>query len=368
MNALGAGTTYAVPDSAFPFSNELGGLADLLDPSVSFIRHSPLGDTKSATLQEDDGYLSTLPPFSMTEYGYYNWMSEEDTAAGLLPSPEEQDSDFLSFHPQSLPVSTYIPSLPTPDASAPATPTSSYQQDPELLDALSLIDGYSNSPDSSQYNPSTEVLPQFDVYSPLPSPPSPNSSPHAYSPYNPNTNSFLILSPSLSPNELNGYPLSVASESSSISTSPQNDPKTKSIVELLVEDTHVNVTTASDDTLNDVPLEVCSRPVGGSGVKRKRSEVEPDSEATGRRGGGKGKRRKLSKATKNERKKEQNKQAALRYRQRRRGETENIEDKRERLEEQNAHLKSEAEALTSKINYLKEVWNEIQAARENSKR
>ena len=354
MDVVPANTLCAVPDSAFPFSSsELGGLAGLLDPLQE---QSPLGDPKSALTQGGEGYPSF--PMSHPDYSYYEWMSE---STDLLLTPEEQESDILAFHPHLtasfLPPSSSSYSLPTPEASAPSTPSSSthYQQDSDLLDALSLIGEFSPASSSSPLNQSSEVLPQFDGHSPLPSPLCSHTTSVAYSPYNPttsNANSFLLSPPSLTQQELiTTYPLSVPSEPSPL---PPDNHHTRpsSIVQLLVKDIPNSV--SSDKPL----LEVAA----GSAGKR-RNEEDTASE----RKGGKGKRRKMTKVAKTDRKKEQNKKAALRYRQRKRGETEDVEEKRERLEEHNAALKRQVEELTSKINYLKEVWRDVAAARMNSK-
>ena len=71
------------------------------------------------------------------------------------------------------------------------------------------------------------------------------------------------------------------------------------------------------------------------------------------------KRQKLSKATRMQRKKEQNKQAALRYRQRKKGEFEEVDEKREELEAINADLKATVTSLTTEIAYLNRLWREI---------
>ena len=79
--------------------------------------------------------------------------------------------------------------------------------------------------------------------------------------------------------------------------------------------------------------------------------------------GVKGKRRKFSKVAKKERKKEQNKQAALRYRYRKREESGEVEEKKEQLEAINSSLKSQVTALSAEISYLKKLWQEVHEAK-----
>ena len=155
----------SVPDTAYPFSG-CDELAGFLDPPVS---PGPLLKL-SATLQVEDGYTPDIyPPFPMDQSGVYDWMNQDS----LLPTPEEQENDLLSFiQAPPLEVSSSF-SLPTPESSSPPTPLSSYGQDPEVLDALSLISG---SP-PSQLTQSSHILPQFDSCSPLPSPSSYSTSP-----------------------------------------------------------------------------------------------------------------------------------------------------------------------------------------------
>ena len=63
-------------------------------------------------------------------------------------------------------------------------------------------------------------------------------------------------------------------------------------------------------------------------------------------------------ASKN-RKKEQNKSAALKYRQKKREEQSKLEDRRDQLEEQNQKLQSDVVSLENEIMYLKQLWQEL---------
>ena len=71
----------------------------------------------------------------------------------------------------------------------------------------------------------------------------------------------------------------------------------------------------------------------------------------------------MSVAQKKERKKEQNKTAALRYRQRKRVEKVGADGQREVLEAKNTTLKAEVQSLENELNYLKKLWAEVGEAR-----
>ena len=75
-------------------------------------------------------------------------------------------------------------------------------------------------------------------------------------------------------------------------------------------------------------------------------------------------RRKLPAPKRKERKKEQNKTAALRYRQKKKGEGRLIEEKQEALEAVNRRLKTEVEGLEGEIEYLKQLWADVSQARQ----
>ena len=70
-------------------------------------------------------------------------------------------------------------------------------------------------------------------------------------------------------------------------------------------------------------------------------------------------KRRLTKSAKKERKREQNKTAALRYRQKKKEEKSDIEMRRAELEEKNEKLKAEVNSLSNEINYLKKLWSEV---------
>ena len=86
--------------------------------------------------------------------------------------------------------------------------------------------------------------------------------------------------------------------------------------------------------------------------KRKSAEDKPPS------------KRRLSQVAKKERKREQNKTAALKYRQRKRGEKSDVDMRRCDLEERNGELKVKVEALTNEIQYLTKLWREVEARKQ----
>ena len=74
-------------------------------------------------------------------------------------------------------------------------------------------------------------------------------------------------------------------------------------------------------------------------------------------------KRRLSQTARKERKREQNKTAALRYRQRKKGEKDTCHQKVQVLEMKNSELKDKVKALTSEIDYLKKLWLEVREAK-----
>ena len=63
------------------------------------------------------------------------------------------------------------------------------------------------------------------------------------------------------------------------------------------------------------------------------------------------------------RKKEQNKTAALRYRQRKREELQDLEGRQQTLESINKKLRSEVNGLEAEIKYLKQLWRDVASAK-----
>ncbi|XP_003384513.1 PREDICTED: activating transcription factor of chaperone-like [Amphimedon queenslandica] len=72
-----------------------------------------------------------------------------------------------------------------------------------------------------------------------------------------------------------------------------------------------------------------------------------------------GRKSKLSKTDKKERKKEQNKTAAVRYRQKKREELDNLTKQEMALLQSNKELKEEVDSITAEINCLKRLWGEV---------
>ena len=355
--------TAAVPDSAFPWAGtEFGGLVSLLDTPASPAEF-PLAELKLVSMQGDDGYF---PGSDYSSYPFdqdylcqsYDWMSQDI----LLPSPEERGTDVGPFLPPPPASFSSSSSLPTPESSNPSTPAS-HCQDSEVLDALSLIDG---SP-TSRLNQSADILPQFDGQSPLPSPASYNpSSVVTYSPSlttydfppssscDPAVTASFLPSPlpstarDLSPQTNCSY--SVHSNSSpplspdTLAPSPSSRPEEEGIRDLLGKTEDAPATTIDSS--------------------RKRKPAEESSEATTPSSEGpRVKRKRLTKTAKKERKKEQNKQAAFRYRRRRKGEADVIDDRKDELEALNSDLKNQVNTLSTEIAYLKNLWSEIEATR-----
>ena len=279
----------------------------------------------------------------------------------LLLTPQEQGTDVLGFHPPPAAPYTFqnpFTSLPTPDSSFPPSPESPQCQDPDVLSALSLFD----SDADSQPSQPADVLPQFDVRSPLSSPASynHNPSPLAYSSpdsydfpqasFDPTPSATCLHSPL--PPTPQGFSLDAsyayttcAYVDSSLPSSPCNEPEnSETIRDLLVVKVEPGETPSHD----------------GATDSRKRKPA-PAAVASG--DGVKGKRRKFSKVAKKERKKEQNKQAALRYRYRKREESGEVEEKKEQLEAINSSLKSQVTALSAEISYLKKLWLEVHEAK-----
>ena len=77
-------------------------------------------------------------------------------------------------------------------------------------------------------------------------------------------------------------------------------------------------------------------------------------------------RKHINPTGKKERKREQNKSAALRYRQKKKEEKSEIEILEQNLEEKNVGLKATVKSLEAEINYLKKLWFEIEDKRQKS--
>lgn len=74
-------------------------------------------------------------------------------------------------------------------------------------------------------------------------------------------------------------------------------------------------------------------------------------------------RKRISPSVKKERKREQNKTAALRYRQKKKQEKTGFEVLEQDLEEKNSKLRKTVQSLQTEIDYLKKLWSEVEAAK-----
>lgn len=78
-------------------------------------------------------------------------------------------------------------------------------------------------------------------------------------------------------------------------------------------------------------------------------------------------RKKLPYTVMKQRKKEQNKDAALRYRQRKKEQQDMLDHKCEVLEKKNSELKGKVNNLAREVVYLKNLWQEVMAAKQQRK-
>lgn len=76
-----------------------------------------------------------------------------------------------------------------------------------------------------------------------------------------------------------------------------------------------------------------------------------------------GHRKRVSIGTKKERKREQNKTAALRYRQKKKGEKVDFDQQQRELEEKNLALRSTLSSMEAEISYLTRLWSEVEHAK-----
>lgn len=340
-----------VPDSCYPYSSdELVTLLPPVSPSQS-PTHQESIKLSSLPLPLETCYppLSSpvycYPPFDEEE-GLLDWMKQDN--GGLLLTPDDQDISLTSYTHPPLPLPYTSYSIPTPDSSSPSTPVQ-LREDPDILDALSLIN---DSPMTA-----ANILPQFESHSPLPSPASFTSSPSSSSSvsysYTDHTHNAFIPSPlSLSTQDLSP---SHSSDSPSLPTLSLGSSSSPDIVDLTKSEDSIRYLLSQSHGDKDVTVETKS---SGS-AKTLSNSIQEETVASEP----KGKRKKLTKSAKKERKKEQNKQAALRYRKRKRGETDEIDEKREELEAVNSELKRQVKAMETEVQYLKNLWMEVEAVR-----
>ena len=250
-----------------------------------------------------------------------DWLNEPIT----LPTPEEQEGDTNLFThtppltpPTSFTLFTEYPTSLTPEPSYPSTPLSgvptptSYRSDvEEIKDVLSLFDDQ-DSCDSQSYLPN-EYLPFGAVLAS-----SPDNSPYS--------------TPSLSPAP------SYLSENSNSSVHDRL---------VMKEESSPGPSGCAQSRKRKTPLKSCD---GESSVSKSKRCT--------------GSKRRLSQPQKKERKRAQNKTAALRYRQRKKDEKYGCSTQLEKLEEKNSELKQKVSSMTAEVEYLKKLWSEVSTAKQ----
>lgn len=260
-----------------------------------------------------------------------------------LPSPEEQDGDVtltdvtppappqtLSFQYSPSPV-TPTSSLLTPDPSLPDSPSSlhSYSsEEEEIQDVLSFFDdGETNFDTTTAVQPFTPSV-MLSAVSP----------------------SRLLEVDSPSPSCLSPSPSIQDSEDGcdSIGDVLNRRDSSASLPNLTLQ------TSALDES-------------GCTGKSRKRKSLPISSSDKQSCAPSPAVKRRLTKAAKKDRKREQNKTAALRYRQKKKDEKSDIETRRAELEEKNEKLKAQVNSLSNEINYLKKLWSEVCRNKKESK-
>lgn len=118
----------------------------------------------------------------------------------------------------------------------------------------------------------------------------------------------------------------------------------------------LNVSAASEpDSISVVSLDNLMDPAPGPEPTAKEISARPApyAKSGGRRG----------RADRKERKKEQNRSAALRYRQKKKEEKGSVQDECDELEERNKELKEKVDSISREINYLKDLLAEVYKAR-----
>ncbi len=235
-----------------------------------------------------------------------DWLNEPIN----LHTPDSQDGDITLT--TSTPYTTLV-DLPSPyaDVTLPVTPGTSHPPTPlstspssDVEEVLSLFSDQSSN-DSSRYLPSE------------------------YLPFGASLGSFDSTPDS--------------SQYNSPALSPVNSPYTSQ-----------DVSYYTPQDLPSSPFEATQLPSSNLLADRKRKASESTAPKTKRR---------LSLSAKKERKKEQNKTAALRYRQKKKVEKSGCFSKVDDLEAKNAALKKTVNTITAEINYLKKLWSEVSAAK-----
>lgn len=189
---------------------------------------------------------------------------------------------------------------------------------------------------------------------------------------------FLSVSPAASPyaSPYTSCPASPISSLSSLtpfstgtlSASPC-PPKSLTLLPITPSDTIRDLLARDDPSTSDVtPPEKPQIPKVNL-QKRKCRISEPDddtleaADSPAKKPAAKRGRRRISTGTKKERKREQNKTAALRYRQKKKVEKVDFDEQQCDLEQRNASLRATLSSMEAEIRYLTQLWKEVQQAR-----
>lgn len=308
----------------------------MVDPSGGTCELLSLSDISNSELGYDD-YLCSGVNNGLDQ----DWLVEPVS----LPSPEEQDTDVklplvpppatpqtLSFQFWPTPAVTSTSSaLLTPDPSLPGSPSSTHSyssEEEEVKEVLSFFDDGESNRDVAAA---------------------------AVQPFAPN----MVMLPVISPPQI----LDIQSPTSScsiLSPSPSLQDSEDSCDGLL------NRRESSASLPSLMPSPTAHMENGSMEKSRKRKSLPISSSDNQSCAPSPAVKRRLSKSAKKERKKEQNKTAALRYRQKKKEEKGGIELRRIELEEKNQDLKAQVNSLSNEINYLKKLWSEVCANKKRS--
>lgn len=235
-----------------------------------------------------------------------DWMTQPQPIPLLTPDEQTAGASavYSPLQCSYTPSPPGFPGLPTPDSSLPASPQSSYySEDPEFQEVMS---SFLDEEDVSQFSPNELGTP---------------------------TTPFQYSHLQRCDYELLSAPLGDSLDST------KSIGSTESIRDLLVK-------------TEDSPSSPCTQRTSELSSKQLVFSNEKPRF-----------KRRLTQAARKERKREQNKTAALRYRQRKKGEKESCFQKVQVLEIKNSELKDKVKALTSEIDYLKKLWVEVREAK-----
>ena len=270
-----------------------------------------------------------------------------------LPYPASSSS--LEFQLEALPISLPATSPPassvllTPDSSLPGSPLSEFYTEADTIDsAMSYFDADDESYQFSPY----EVLPPVSV---------------AISPLSTGFSSIgasTPLSSSLVDETALSSAGSVASIVSLLKSEDQVSPLPTGYFSMgastplsspLLDETLLK----SEDNVSPAPCTFGRREgITLPALSAKRKPNAPAAPANS-----KVPRRKSTLSSKKDRKREQNKTAALRYRQRKRTEKRTSDVQIEKLEAKNRALRQQVELISNEVRYLQKLWAEVSEAK-----